>query len=131
MDLKEFIKTTISSISDAILESQEELANKGVIVNPEKTEIGKTGERLLRYDGWRYVQELNFDVLVGIEEKQNNGGKGELKVAGLISIGGNLSDESVNSNKNRIKFSIPVAFSTTPTPEAYQSKKPSIRAVNL
>lgn len=53
MDLKEFIKTTISSISEAILESQQELQQKGVIVNPEKTEIGKTGERLLRSDGWR------------------------------------------------------------------------------
>jgi hypothetical protein len=126
MDLKEFIKNTISSISEAILESQKELEDKGVIVNPEKTEIGKTGERLLRRDGWRYVQELNFDILVGVEEKQGNGGKGELKVAGLLSIGGGVSEENLNKNQNRIKFSIPVAFSTTPTPKEYESKKPTL-----
>jgi len=32
MDLKDFIKNTISSISDAITESQEELEGKGIIV---------------------------------------------------------------------------------------------------
>jgi hypothetical protein len=127
MDLKEFIKTTISSISEAILESQEELQQKGVIVNPEKTEIGKTGERLLRSDGWRYVQELDFDILVGVEEKQNGDGKGELKVAGLLAIGGGISEENLSKNQNRIKFSIPVAFSTTPTPKQYESKKPTVK----
>ncbi len=79
--LKEFFKNTISSISEAILESQQELQYRGVIVNAEKTEIVKTGERLLRSDGWRYVQELNFYIFVGVEEKQGNSGKGELKVA--------------------------------------------------
>lgn len=44
-------------------------------------EIGNTGERFLRSDGWRYVQELNFDIFVGVEEKQGNSGKDELKVA--------------------------------------------------
>lgn len=127
MDLKEFIKTTISSISEAILESQQELQHKGVIVNPEKTEIGKTGDRLLRSDGWRYVQELDFDILVGVEEKQNGDGKGELKVAGLLTIGGGMSEENLSKNQNRIKFSIPVAFSTTPTPKQYESKKPTVK----
>lgn len=60
MDLKDFIKNTISSISEAIVESQNELKDKGVIVNPEKTEIGKNGEKLLRSDGRRYVQNLDL-----------------------------------------------------------------------
>lgn len=51
MDLKDFIKNTITSISEAILESQEKLKDKDVLVNPEKVEIGKTGEKLLRSDG--------------------------------------------------------------------------------
>ena len=122
MDLKDFIKSTISSISIAILESQEELKEKGVIVNPEKTEIGKTGEKLLRSDGWRYIQNLEFDILVGVEETQGQNGKGELKVAGLLSIGGGKEDQNISQNQNRIKFNIPVAFSTTPTPEEYKPK---------
>jgi hypothetical protein len=124
MKLKEFIKETINSISEAIIESQEELKDKGVIVNPEKVEIGKQGEKLLRSDGWRYIQNLDFDILVAVEEKQENSGKGELKIAGIFSAGGGISDENVNKNANRIKFSIPIAFTTTPTPSDYRAKKP-------
>jgi hypothetical protein len=123
MKLKEFIKETITSISDAIVESQLELGEKGVIVNPEKVEIGKNGEKLLRSDGWRYIQNLDFDILVEVEEKSENAGKGELKIAGILSAGGGISDENINKNANRIKFSIPVAFCTTQTPPEYKSKK--------
>lgn len=123
MDLKDFIKDTISSISMAIIESQEELKTKGVIVNPEKVEIGKNGDKLLRSDGWRYIQNLEFDVLIGVEDKQNTNGKAVIKVAGIVNIGGGASDQSVLQNQSRIKFNIPVAFATTETPENYKPKK--------
>lgn len=122
MDLKDFIKNTISSISLAIIEGQEELKDKGVIVNPEKVEIGKSGDKLLRSDGWRYIQNLEFDILVSAEESQNGNGKAELKVAGFLNIGGGIDDKSISQNQNRIKFNIPVAFSTTKTPEDYKAK---------
>lgn len=128
MDLKSFIKNSISSISEAIAESQAELKEKGVIVNPDRTEIGKTGEKLLRRDGWRYVQNLDFDILVGVDDKQGTGGKGELKVAGLLSLGAGIDNESNKQNHNRIKFTIPVAFSTIETPENYKSKTSKLRA---
>jgi hypothetical protein len=123
MDLKDFIKNTITSISLAIQQSQDELQDKDVIVNPEKVEIGKNGEKLLRNDGWRYVQNLEFDILVGVEEKQGGDGIAELKVAGIFNIGGGASDINTSQNQNRIKFNIPVAFSTTKTPDEYKSKK--------
>lgn len=128
MELKDFIKNTISSISLAIIESQEELKEKGVIVNPEKVEIGKNGEKLLRKDGWRYIQNLEFDILVSAEESQNGNGKAELKVAGFLNIGGGIDDKSFNQNQNRIKFNIPVAFSTTETPDEYQARKMKVRS---
>lgn len=128
MDLKDFIKNTISSISEAIIESQSDLKDKGIIVNPERTEIGKGGEKLLRSDGWRYVQNLDFDILVGVDDKKGTGGKGELKVAGIFSIGGGIDDENLTKNHNRIKFTVPVAFSTTPTPNDYKPKQKPIRA---
>jgi|SRR5690554_5854374 len=122
MDIKDFIKNTISSISEAIIESQSELKEKGIIVNPEKTEIGKNGEKKLHGNGARYVQNLDFDILVAVDDKLGSGGKGELKVAGILSVGGGISDENLTKNHNRIKFTIPVAFSTTPTPTEYKTK---------
>jgi hypothetical protein len=35
------------------------LKGKDFIINPENLEIGKAG-KLLRADGWRYVQELEY-----------------------------------------------------------------------
>ena len=123
MDLKDFIKGTISAISNAIVESQTELGDIGVIVNPEKTEVGKEGRILLRSDGWRYIQELNFDVSVEVQDKNEGGANGKLVIAGLISIGGDAHGSNQNKSQNRISFSIPVAFSATPTPIEYKSQK--------
>ena len=53
---------------------------------------------------------------------QNGNGKAELKVAGFLNIGGGIYDKSISQNQNRIKFNIPVAFSTTKTPENYKAK---------
>lgn len=123
MNLKDFIKNTITSISEAIIESQSELSEIGVIVNPEKVEIGKNGEKLLRSDGWRYVQNLDFDILVAAEEGEGANGGAGLKVAGIISIGGDLSESSKHHQANKIKFTLPVAFPTNETPEKYKSNK--------
>ena len=124
MDLKDYIKNTITAISDAIIESQNELSDKGVIVNPEKVEVGKNGEKLLRSDGWRYVQNLEFDILVSAEDDSGSSGGGGLKVAGVLSIGGELKESSSHQQANKIKFTIPVAFATTDTPQEYRKRKP-------
>ena len=120
MDLKDFIKNTISSISEAILESQDELKDKGVIINPEKMGVDKDGGRALKSNGVRYIQNLDFDILIAVEDKQGDDLKGGLKVAGILNIGGGISDENISKNHNRIKFSLPVAFSTTETPDEYK-----------
>ena len=85
MNLKDFIKNTITSISEAIVESQNELSEKGVIVNPEKIEIDKNGEKLLRSDGCRYIQNLDFDILVAAAKGEELEGGAGLKLS-LIHI---------------------------------------------
>jgi len=126
MDLKDFIKQTISSIHKAISESQTELKDKGVIINPEKTEIGNGGGKALHSNGSRFVQNLDFDILVGVDDKQSTGGKGELKVVGLFNLGAGVNDENITVNHNRIRFTIPVAFSSMKTPSNYKPEPPSL-----
>ncbi|MCB0397974.1 MAG: hypothetical protein KDD36_15095 [Flavobacteriales bacterium] len=123
MDLKDYIKSTITAISEAIIESGEALKDKGVIVNPEKVEIGKNGEKLLRADGWRYVQNLDFEILVSAEEMAGSEGGGGLKVAGIFKVEGGLNESASSQQVNKIKFSLPVALPCTTTPDTYKSKK--------
>lgn len=122
MDLKDFIKNTITSISEAIVETQNELTEKGVIVNPDKTLNNITGQHFLQNNGRRFVQSLDFDFLLSIDEKQNINGKTALKVASILDIGGGGVKDNQQLNQNRIKFTIPVAFNTTKTPNEYVEK---------
>lgn len=113
MDLKDFIKNTITSISGAIEESQNELNNKDVIVNP-KFIIKADGGFIINDDlrtNLRYVQNIGFDIQVIAEEKKDSNLGGGLKVVGL-NIGGAKGSEHIHQNTNRIKFSIPIKFST-------------------
>lgn len=128
MDLKDFIKNSISSISEAITESQTDLKEAGVIVNPEKMEIGKQGDKLLNSRGWRYTQDLEFDVLVAVDETVELGGKSSLKIAGVFDLSAGASSDNTHKKHSRIKFSIPVAFSASTTPDEYKPSPPKFRA---
>ncbi|GIK68917.1 MAG: hypothetical protein BroJett020_02120 [Bacteroidota bacterium] len=122
MELKEFIKNAITSISDGIIEAQTELTKKGVIVNPERLETGKDGGKILRSDGWRYIQELDFEILISVDEKNAEGGGGKLTVFSFANIGLDSKNEKSIINSNILKFKIPVAFPTVKTPDEYKSK---------
>ncbi len=125
MELKDFIKNTISSISEAILESQEELNSKGILVNPEKYEVTKNGDK--RFNNFeqqnnRHLQTLEFDVLVGIESETGAIGGGRIKVAEILNVGADKLKTETNASQNRIKFEIPIAFSTVEVPEKHKGE---------
>jgi hypothetical protein len=125
MELKDFIKNAISSISQGIIEVSEELKDKGVIVNPEYTVL-KNDAKSIDSSGFRYIEELYFEVHVGVDEENSDGIKGNatvgLKVLFGASIEGSNESKSTLSNTNILKFKIPVAFPYSPIPEGY--KKP-------
>lgn len=127
MDLKDFIKHTISSISIAIEESQEGLKNKGVIINPERTSTSKTGDILLSVKGDRFVQNIEFDVLVGVDDSIKGDGKAGINIIPLLNISGGLSAESTTQNQQRIKFKIPIAFPTSETPNIYIKQEGTLK----
>lgn len=123
MELKEFIKVTIAAITEGIAESQIELKEKGIIVSPEKMGTGAHGDKVLRTDGWRYVQDLDFEILVQVEERTTSEGSAKIKVYGIGQIGGDLGTQNASQAVNKLKFKIPVSLPTTPTPEQYTSNK--------
>lgn len=123
MELRNFIKESISSITNGIIDAQKELSDKNVIINPEKLATGKEGDKLLRNDGWRYIQELHFEIHIGIDEKNSDSGGGKLNVLNFASFNTGGINENTTRNSNVLKFSIPVAFPTTETPEQYKAKK--------
>jgi hypothetical protein len=121
MELKEFIKETIKQIALGVKEAQDETKDSGAIINPSGMSVGDKGDKYLRHDGWRYVQDLEINVAVTILDKE--GSKGGLGVVtGLFSAGASTNSEAMNTKVSTVKFNIPIALPVTKTPEEYTSK---------
>lgn len=125
MELKEFIKTTLTQISQGITEAQEEMNGNDMIVNPAGLASNSNGEKYLRTDGWRYVQEIEINVgVTAIEKEGERAGIGI--VTGILSGGAQASSDNSNQTVSTIKFNIPVALPSTPTPKGHRAT----RAIN-
>ena len=58
----------------------------------------------------RRVQQIEMDISVTDSESNSIGGKIEVSVFG---VGADTSGSKETLNQNRVKFSIPICFSTT------------------
>lgn len=122
MELKEFIKTTLTQISQGITEAQDELEGNDMIVNPAGLASNSNGEKYLRTDGWRYVQEIEINVgVTAIEKEGERAGIGI--VTGILSGGAQASSDNSNQTVSTIKFNIPVALPSTPTPKGHRATR--------
>ena len=106
MDIKDFIKSTVTQISEAVKELNEELSNngEGTIVNPYNVQ---RHQKVTSESGWGTITDINFDLCVTAESGKEASGK-----VGVFSsiVGWGVSGKEDNSNKSisRIQFTIPV-----------------------
>lgn len=100
MELKEFTKLALVEIVEAAKEASEEFNGSAFISSK-------------RADGcyWKYdPQSVEFDVAVTSTETDSNNGGAKLKVASMLSLGGEVSNQSVSQTVSRIKFTIPLVL---------------------
>ena len=117
MDLKDFIKITITDISSAISECNKEFAENGTIVNPRNVSLKPKGNgdtygmlNQAEPDGnMRPVHLINFDIAVGTDSRTDGKEGVGVSVVG-ISLGKDKSKTEENNVNSRIQFSIPIAF---------------------
>ena len=106
MELKEFIKTALTDITDAVNESQCEIKNGAIISPPTSTEVGGINQRIAKYK----IYDIDFDVAI-----TDNNDIGKTKKVGLEVWGLGYKNEKTDgygsSVVSRIKFSIPVVYS--------------------
>lgn len=108
MELKEFIKTTVTDIVNAVSELQVELAENGAIVNPPlphsisngSVNIGKGNEP---------IQRLTFDVALTTTEVSSADGGVKGGVA-IFSAKVGAEQQSSSQNVSRLSFAIPVVL---------------------
>lgn len=109
MELKDFIKTAITDITDAISELQSDL-NNGSIVSPSMPYAIST--KTLRVDGANMlISAIDFDVALTIGNTDTISGKAK---AGIQIFSAKLSgdNQSHSENVSRLTFSVPVVYPT-------------------
>ncbi|AJJ46409.1 hypothetical protein IBE11_03795 [Francisella tularensis subsp. novicida] len=123
MDLKDFIKETITQIGESIMEIQEHFDSKNIdaIVNPREidksdfasysatysaTGINFKGEKYTKKDVSRIVDNIEFDVAITVEQDDKKGIGGKLKVFGA-GIGAEANQINKLANVSTVKFKIP------------------------
>lgn len=104
MELKEFIKTAISDITEAVAELQAEL-NNGAIINPALN--SETQGAVDTTQGIRMLERINFDIAVSTtsDTKKEGGAKAGISVLSAKIAAGK---EEKSENISRISFSVPV-----------------------
>lgn len=106
MELKEFIKTALADITNAVSELQTELQN-GAIVSPS---LPKDGENTIAIDNRNVIlTQVAFDVAItaGGTDTIKGGAKGGLHVFSAKVDG---SNEEHTENVSHVSFSIPIVL---------------------
>lgn len=111
MELKDFVKETLSQIIDGVMSAQEYVADKGAKINPTFPSLyrNKGGEALYDENTSTFSQHVKFDVGVTVSEgTKTKGGIGIF--VGEIGIGAQGQSNASNQSMSRISFSVPILF---------------------
>ncbi|MDD2807049.1 MAG: hypothetical protein PHW95_00810 [Patescibacteria group bacterium] len=92
MDLKEFTKGVIQEISEAV------------------EEVNQTSQRETILYTSQEKRTVEFDVAVTVEERDKGGGKGGIKVLGLVTAEGGGTKEVTSSTVSRIQFGVNISL---------------------
>lgn len=109
MELKDYIKETLTQIIQGVSEAQTYAKENDSRINPKGVQLFYKGDMPIFTDNSNnsYAQMIDFDIAITVIEGNNNkGGVGVF--LGTLGIGGQIENQQANSNVNRIKFSIPV-----------------------
>ncbi|WP_077753600.1 hypothetical protein [Shewanella psychrophila] len=116
MELKDFIKTSITEICFAIEEANKELADSEAIVNPGSIQVnseesqayGRQSTKAV-HEERKLVQKIDFDIAVQAQEGEKAGGGAKISIAS-IGIGASAETTSQSKSESRLKFSIPIIY---------------------
>lgn len=91
MELKEFIKSTITQLSEAVYELNDELKDKGVVVNP--CYMSNSSFDTPDFGDGVIVSSVDFDLQVSTSEVKENSGKIGI-LASVVGIGASTKEGS-------------------------------------
>jgi hypothetical protein len=109
MELKDFIKGTITAIIESVSELNNELADKGVIIAPRNAQLAIHGvnDKNIFVEAATKAPIYNVDFNLSISESSASDGKSGVNIK-VIDLG--TSNKIGNENLNSVRFTIPIIF---------------------
>lgn len=109
MDLKEYVKSAITQLSEAVDELNNELGNK-TVVNPVRSDF--SGENIIvSKKGGRMITDVCFELSTSVIDNKGNDAKVGI-FSSIVGLGVNASSENNHSAISKITFSLPVLLPT-------------------
>jgi hypothetical protein len=105
MDLKDFVKETLTQIIQGVKEAQPIAQQYGGVVSPKYWQGGD--KSLMQSDNGEVIRNVHFDVALTVAE--GTGTKGGIGVfAGVVSLGSAGQSSSHSTEVSRVQFFVPV-----------------------
>jgi hypothetical protein len=112
MELKEFVKETLSQIAAGIEAAQTEVRDCGGFVNPaHRVDPESSNESHFGVlNSGQNIFLVDFDVSVTVVEESGEEANAKLQVASLLKVGGGVETNTSNSTINKISFKVPLGL---------------------
>ncbi len=98
MEIKDFVKTTLKELSEAISESKDELDRKVILTNT-SLRLKDRGEYGL----------IDFDLAVEAKDTTKKGGKGGIRIT-VVEASLGKDSEATSSSVSRVRFTVEANF---------------------
>lgn len=106
MELKDFIKDTVSQIAEAVTELNGETSIP-LTINPAKTEFMDGKQFVDMGYSKAYLTNIYFDLTLSLSEGKGSDAKVGV-FASVIGVGASSNENAKNESVSKIKFTLPV-----------------------
>lgn len=119
MELKEFVKTALVDIANAVKEAQHEVRDSATVM-PIRSKAHNACDIAVE-GGYEVVSNIDFDIAVTVGTKEGAEGNASagIQIAQIFNIGAGHRENAENSvqNVSRMKFIIPIVLPHSFVPE--------------
>lgn len=114
MNVKDFIKETLTQIAEGVNETNQQIGNQHSFVATENitNESGIPKNDTYSYkDGTAHlVREIHFDLAITVSDVSAQGGKGGIEVFSLFHAGGSKESQNTSLMTHKLNFTLPLAL---------------------
>ena len=114
MDIKEFIKETLTQIAEGVNETNQQLCNQhSFVVTDNITDasgIPKNDSFSFKDTTAHLVREIHFDLVVTVSDASAQSGKGGIEVFQFFHAGGSQERQNTSLMTHKLSFTLPLAL---------------------